>query len=159
MKQLTYKRWVIEYDPDRTRQLYSGLGYGASEQCDCLHCQNFSSQIHSIFPLEVAELLNNFGIDYTKYSESHGFYTGGEDEEEYFAGVWYHFVGKIISGRDGFRRENENTSSPDFEDIDGNFSVGLSQDLSLVPFEDEDIPMTQINFQFTIPWKIEKKFK
>ncbi|MFC4777302.1 hypothetical protein ACFO9Q_10960 [Paenibacillus sp. GCM10023252] len=97
------------------------------------------------------------GIDYTKDSESHGFYTGEEDEEEYFAGVWYHFVGKIVSGRDRFNREV--TRSSDFEDVDGNFSVGLSQDLELVPFEDGKLPFTQIDFQFTIPWKIKKKIE
>lgn len=41
MEIINYRNWVIEFDHEKTKQMYSLIARGSSEECNCEECQNF----------------------------------------------------------------------------------------------------------------------
>jgi len=67
-------------------------------------------------------------------------------------GGWFHLVGDIVSGRDGWRAAPEGGWTGDFEQVTADFSVGLSARTSLVPNGFPNVGAVQLDFSAYLPW-------
>jgi hypothetical protein len=70
-------------------------------------------------------------------------------------GVWYHFVGQIVSGVDVWKPFGESGWSWDGEDIAPGVSFGFSSRRDLVNDAFAGQSIIQIAFQLEIPWVLD----
>ena len=63
MKQVRFRTWIINADPETTTTLHSQIELGGAEECGCDPCLNFAASRESVYPAEFIRLLNELGID------------------------------------------------------------------------------------------------
>lgn len=149
---VNYREWIFEVDYQKTERTYKSLSLGSPESCGCGYCQNFSKQRDIIYPYEIRDLFENLGIDHKKESEIYEKYKSESGLHLY--GGWFHFAGKIITGRNCKISISENSFTFAMTEITENFSIGFWEDSSLSPFE-KGIQLVQVEFQTKIPWILE----
>ena len=142
--ELSINGLVIEADPEKTRQLYSGAK-SVAESCSCIGCRNYALAA-DFFPGEVKELFGSLGIDPKKAAEV--YLLTGKNEENAQYGGFYHLCGRITNGG-----RNENPIA--FHRIAEGYFVGFTDDISL-PEDDIPEPSLQMEIDFTVPWLTER---
>ncbi len=70
MRKVKFRDWEFEVDFELTQKVFKNELVGASENCDCGNCQNFSEQKVNIYPKEIRVLFEYLGIDFEKESEA-----------------------------------------------------------------------------------------
>src|SRR6516225_12058636 len=53
-------RWLIEHDPDATRQCFAQLPVGTG--CGCCYCCNFEAAANRVFPKQLVAMAEELGI-------------------------------------------------------------------------------------------------
>jgi len=144
MQEIKLLEWTLEIDKNATREIYKSLAI-PTKNCDCSYCRNFAAAGGSLEP-DLVQILDALSIDPSKPAEVYEI--NKCDDGTYFYGGWYHAVGKIISGRDGFKNNS-------FQ-MTGKFQVMFRSEVNLVP-ENFPRPVLQVDFYTYLPWLIEEK--
>jgi hypothetical protein len=147
--QLTVARWTIEHDPDATRACYAQISE-ALPCAPCPECENYQALCDGDLPQAFWKLLDALGIAFRKPAEITLPQPGAGTAVQYH--LWYHFVGRIVSGADGWRPIDENGHMYDGEEITPGVSLGFSSQLSLVNDAFDGKPTVQLDFQLEAPW-------
>ena len=146
----TVGRWTVEHEPSVTAQCYSGLPIGTN--CTCTDCQNFMAALDIAFPSPFHSLAESFGIDVRKPAELVHYCR--EESGAHYTGGWFHVVGRICGGSDGWKPFGDNSWVPDFEPYEGGVEVGFTSRLALVPHSFEGHSIVQFEFTTRVPWVI-----
>lgn len=95
-----YRGWVADVDVDATRKAYAQGGQGASAECGCDECANFIAARDAgyIYPVEVATLLSEMGVDLTRESEV--YVDGRADRGSIVYSGWFNIAGELLGGDD-----------------------------------------------------------
>jgi hypothetical protein len=150
-----YKDWEFEVDIPLTQQAYSNFPFGGADTCSCADCKNYAANRETVFPAEIIQLFNELGIDYRKEIEIWSIQKL-ENGLHQISG-WFHFKGKIISGKDFRMPFAEGIGySMDLTSITEKFKIGFAPGNSLTFFDNKK-DLIQIEFIAEIPWVIDKK--
>jgi hypothetical protein len=144
---LRYRDWVFEVDKELTELTYEKILKSGADACSCIDCHNYTKYRENIFPYEIKQLLGELGINYRKEVE---IYTIDENQDRLVCG-WFHFKGRIVSGKDCNVSINKNSSNITLTRITDNFSIGFTKDNALSYFEDKE-ELVQIEFAANISW-------
>lgn len=157
-KEIIYKDWKFKVDFDRTKEVYDKVKKGSPEECECYDCKNFSANRENIYPTEIKNLLEEFGVDYRKESEiCH--YSKLENGKHFYGG-WFHFKGKIIEGKDCKVVHKNGGSTFDTISINEDFRVGFMKGSDLSFFDKgEKEDLVQIEFLTNSDWVNEKELE
>jgi hypothetical protein len=143
-------RWRIEFDPEATAQCYeqTKAGWG----CDCNTCRNFAALDKKAFSSAAIELFARLEIDYSKPAEVYHNSRLQNGLHDYRG--WFHFIGRIESGPDAWKRIGDSTTSfqSDLEQFGQNFGFGFSNRLALVRESFRDRRLIQLKFDTKVPW-------
>ncbi|NDV60105.1 hypothetical protein [Bacteroides sp. 519] len=148
LKTVKYRDWTFEVDFEFTKKSYTKFKNGGASDCECADCKNFTYNRHNAYPEEIKLLFAELGVDYTKESEVMH-YCQEENGLHYYAG-WFHFKGKMLSGKDCRISHTETTHTFELERITKNFSIGFTLGNSPSLFENLD-GLIQIEFETKIP--------
>jgi hypothetical protein len=140
-------RWLIDHDPDTTRQCFARRPIGTG--CTCSGCRNFDAAAGRTFPADFIALLHSLGVDPTKPSELAHYCR--EPSGLYLTGGWFHFVGSIISGEDVVKWVDSH-GTYHFEKLGSGCEFGFSKRLALVPKQFAGLPTMQLEFVTRVPW-------
>lgn len=61
--------YVLEIDPERTKNTYAKIEKGGAEKCACSYCRNYLATLPTAFPKEVEQFFSEAGIDPRKDAE------------------------------------------------------------------------------------------
>jgi len=142
--QTTVARWLIDHDPATTRECFARLRTGTA--CTCNQCRNFDAAAGRTFPQDFIELCQLLGLDPTKPAELAHYCR--EASGLYLTAGWFHFVGRILDGRDVLDGEG----AYEFEKLPSEFEFGFTSRLSLVPDAFAGHPIVQLEFVTRVPW-------
>ncbi len=158
MKTIEFGRWGFEYDDERTRVACAKF----SDPCSCNGCTNLFTifKKSNPFPERVKEFFTEVGIDYMALVEAVPHYFD-KKRQQYFYSGWYHFVGKIIEGKDGKIVTSSHNGVPDawhydYQKVTADFSISFHKDSSLAYlFEDADLDnLVQVQFTLWTDWVV-----
>lgn len=150
--QTTIARWTIDYDAVATRACYARIK--EELQCaPCPPCENYLALSEEELPRACWDLLESLGITFRKPAEIELPLPGDGQSLQY--GVWYHFVGRIVSGADGWKPTGETGYMYDGEEIARGVSLGFSSNLSLVNDAFAGKPIVQLDFRLEAPWVLD----
>ncbi len=90
--------WKIAVDLQETRRIQRSPGMLATN-CECNSCKNWQMVCHEVLPETIIHQLSRIGIAAEFPSDSYGY--GSKDGVEPFR-VWFHAIGKILSGPSGW---------------------------------------------------------
>lgn len=142
-------RWLIDHDPAETRRRYGQLPPGIG--CACDQCRNFDTAAGQTFPAAFVRLLDDLGVDPAKPVELCHY--SREPSGLYFTGGWFHLVGAIIDGEDGFREvDGSGTCISRFEELVPGLEFGFTNRLALVHDAFAGLPLVQLEFHTRVPW-------
>lgn len=153
MESVVFRRWRVIVNRALTEAAYAAISEGSPERCGCAPCRNFVLARDWVYPVPARELLARLGIDWHKEAE---IYHNGEVRPGVHSyGGWFHFVGSIEAGSDGWKAVDLNTAVPDFELVSDGFSLGFTNRIALLadPFRGQEV--VQVEFVAEIPWTIE----
>ncbi len=145
--------YVIEHDPERTRDFYAKK---PDTLCDCSGCRNFRAAVSQI-SRELRTFLEQFGIDPAKPAEMSVLYAPAKDEVCYNG--FYHLCGEIQEGREAYIQVGEKS----FE-LDQRYIISMNEDEQawfrvdcalLEP--DFPQPAAQVEVFFNLPWVLEEE--
>lgn len=150
-------RWELEIDPKMTRTVYEGC-LGAAELCGCEYCRNYAAAREYVLDRQARSLLGRLGID--PHCEAEVVYGAPTRPGYHMYEVWFHFVGKILSGRDAWKQVGDNGYVFDLEELRSSphLAYGFTNRLALVPSSIGGFPKTpvvQLEFEFEVPWVID----
>ena len=112
MDTLHFKRWEIAYDREATVKALDGYT-GDPERCGCVDCRNFMSA--EPYPKEVLSLFQTLGVHPFRMSE---FYSISREPPDFpLYRDWFHFVGSILSVRDGMATISDTSCTTDCETV------------------------------------------
>lgn len=91
--------WRLERDAALTRATYARITEGSSDGCRCDACRQYAATRATLYPPEVATIMQELGIDVTREREvsEFGF---AEPPGEYIYLAEYDFAGRILAGPD-----------------------------------------------------------
>lgn len=163
MREIRVGRWTLSCDYEATRRAYAEVPVGAPEACGCATCRNFAALRAEVYPLQARTILRELGIDPAKEAGvSHGY---RRDDGLHGYQGWFHFVGRIRSGRPGWKialgpakTPDVNVldvSTPDFEAVTRGFSWGFSPRRHMLAeaFGDEEV--VQLDFLAAVRWALD----
>lgn len=134
----------VEVDVEQTRLIYSKIGKGGSEDCDCAHCQNYRALLPSPLPSEVMMFFEQCGIDPSKDAEV---YEMGESHLGYHCyGGEYYFISHSVPEIDADELPNE-------------FQFTITLPSPLEPVEFRNVPGSRC-FSFIywkMPWVLKER--
>ena len=145
--QTTVARWLIDHDPDETRQCFARRPVGSG--CTCNECRNFDAAAGRTFSDDFLALVLTLGIDPTKPSELA--HCCKEASGLHLTSGWFHFVGSIVSGEDVVKWV-DNHGTYQFEKLASGCEFGFSARSSLVPEVFAGLPTVQLEFVTHVPW-------
>jgi hypothetical protein len=137
MTQITYRDWILDCDVEATRAGYETISTGGAETCDCAGCRNLLAQRGSVYPAEVLDLFNEFGVNYKRDAET--YHMARLETGLHLYGAWFHFVGAIV-------KEPIGPATLD------NFTIDFIPDRSLAAKAFENQPLVQIEITVKLPW-------
>ena len=144
--------YLIEHDPDRTRDFYARA---SDTLCDCSGCRNFRAAV-SQMPEALRSFLEQFGIDPAKPAEMSVLCTVTKDKLCYDG--FYHLCGEIREGTEPFIQTGERSFQ-----LDQRYVITLDEvqlwfrpDCALM---DPDFPRPAIQLEviFNLPWVLEEE--
>jgi hypothetical protein len=94
--------WKIAVDLEETRRIQRNPGMLATN-CECNSCRNWRLVWDEVLPEKIIHQLSRIGIAAKFPSDSYGY--GEQDGVESFR-VWFHAIGKILSGPNGWIESN-----------------------------------------------------
>lgn len=144
MKSLIVQDWLVEIDPEQTREYYRQW---RTSPCECLYCRNYR-QACATLPQPVEEFLALLGVDLLKGGEV--FELGAFEDETHRYGGFYHLCGRILEGPVDCKADWDRIKRVEID----NFRFGFSADLELVP-GDFPAPVIQLEFEARLPWLLE----
>jgi hypothetical protein len=150
--QLTVARWTIEYDPDATRACYARM----SEELSCAVCasdENYLALREGHMPQAFWSLLDSLAITFAKPAEIG--YPETWTEKSVQCGVWYHLVGRIVSGADCWKPCGADWTSYDGEEIAPGVSMGFGSKAHLVNDAFANKPIIQLDLRLEVPWVLD----
>jgi hypothetical protein len=158
MKEVKYKRWEFYADVEGTREAYSSINVGGGEDCGCNTCLNFVAARDQVYPQEVLELFEQFGIDYRKEIEV--YHICKTETGKHLYGGWLHFIGDFKSGK-SFTvitpvAPNTQVFTLDFEEIDKNFQISFTENGGLYWNEFKGKQLVQVEFLIEVPWMLKE---
>jgi hypothetical protein len=117
--------------------------------CECSGCRNYRAARDLIYTETVLHFFAQFGIDTTKPSE---IYEGGQVDEIFHCGCWFHFVGtkheEVVSAPSKVTRVFTGGAI----DISEVMKVDFHNQRHLLPNSFKGHPVVQLECQFKIPW-------
>lgn len=156
MIEVNYGDWVIECDPERTRQIYASLGPTGPLECTCLHCKNFQAARSRVYPTDVLDLFARMGIE--PLIENEVYEMGALEPGVHLYGGWLHLVGKILARPADERACGDKAASlvprqiEDCTPFKLQFSEG--RDCIREAFVDEQV--VQADFTAAVPWVLDE---
>jgi hypothetical protein len=141
-------RWTVEHEPSVTACCYAGLPIGAG--CTCTDCENFMAALDVAFPPQFRALTETFGVDVRKPAELVHYWR--DESGAHRVGGWFHIVGHICSGSDGWKASGESGWVPDFESYASGMKLGFTERLALVPETFGGQNVLQLQFETRVPW-------
>ena len=152
MKRIAYRDWIVEADPDATRNALAIAEPMGPSTCSCAHCRNFlaAREMGIVYPKEVVVFLRDIGIDPIVETEIAPF--GREPSGMHVVSGWTHAVGRIVEGP-----EARSPSGPDgftlhTPAIEGAFELALLEGKALAAPSFRDQNLIQIEFLTRLPW-------
>ena len=139
--------YLIEHDPDRTRDFYARA---SDTLCDCSGCRNFRAAV-SQMPEALRSFLEQFGIDPAKPAEMSVLCSVTKDKLCYNG--FYHLCGQLREGTEPFIQTGERSFQ-----LDQRYVITLDEvqlwfrpDCALM---DPDFPRPAIQLEviFNLPW-------
>lgn len=146
---IKYKDWTFDVDFDSTKELYSNVSQGSSEDCGCETCLNFAMQRNNLYPLEIKELFAVMGIDSEKELEITEWYELDNGLHVYSG--WFHLFGKF-DGIDCMKPTEGEGYNCEFTQITDHFHIGFTK--RVITSHERKSELIQIEFQCEIPWQI-----
>jgi hypothetical protein len=144
MESVTFGRWTVNVNRALTEAAYAAIAEGSPEKCVCDACQNFVKRRDQIYPLSLRELFARLGIDWRKEAEI--YYNGEVRPGVHSYGGWFHFIGRIEAGHDGWKAVDLNTAVPDFQFLCDGFSLGFTNRIALLPDPFRGQQVVQVEF-------------
>ena len=143
MAQISYRDWVFDCDPAKTRRAYEEIIAGGSETCECAGCRNFLAQRERAFPKEVLDLFSELGINYRRDAEI--YHQAKLESGLHLYGGWFHFIGSIQGQPLGPAK------------VSGDFTIDFvpARHLAAASFGDE--PLVQVEIAPELPWVMESE--
>lgn len=156
MMAVTFKDWTFEVDKTLTEQTYGRISNSGADMCDCNDCKNYIAYRDKVFPNEVANLLEDLGIDYRKEVEviSYEILPNGL----HHIGGWFHFKGRVLAGKDYRILLPSGGHTFNLTPITNMFSIGFAEGSDMTLFE-EKTGLVQVEFDTYIPWVIDKSLE
>ena len=153
VKAVQFRRWTVYADVVATREAFSLVQKGGSEECSCAYCRNFLAIRQQVYPAEVLALFEQLGVDSTKEVEV--MHLTQLDSGLHLYNGWLHLVGHLSSDSDSKMSSGGDATSTDYIDLEQvgeYFQIGLIKGDSLhyPPFRDKSL--VQIEFMVELPW-------
>jgi hypothetical protein len=150
---LKFRDWTFEVDRELTIKTYEKVPGSGADGCICNDCKNYVAYRDNVFPSEIKQLFIDLGIDYKKEVEITSF----EKLENglHHIGGWFHFKGKVLSGKDYRVPVPGGGYTFDLTKITDYFEIGFAEGNASTFFDDK-ISLVQIEFMTNIPWVIDK---
>ncbi len=139
---IKYRDWLLEADRLQTAGFYESIQSAGSEDCICGNCKYFNTISNHIYPDEVKLLFKELGVDINKNFEVNDF--GDETTGHLYYGS-FHFIGKIIEGKDCSIPLQSGGYTVDLLPISESFSIGFTSAVSK-SFFNKDQNLVQIEF-------------
>lgn len=95
-----------------------------AEACGCDQCLNFAAQRDTIYPPELLQLFDALGLDHRFEADVNHLAQKGEGSHIY--GVAFHFVGRLMRGKDGGVRSDSGGWSLQVEPMSEGVSLAFS---------------------------------
>jgi hypothetical protein len=146
MQRIDIGRWTLEADPVATASAYASLDKGGADECTCADCQYYRNHRDTILPTALREILDPLGIDFQREAET-WCVDLGEGQARYSG--WFHFFGRLVEGRDGWKATDEHRATADFQKFDG-FELAFTKRLALVPPVFSGNDLVQVEFSITV---------
>lgn len=150
---LKFRDWTFEVDRQLTIRTYEKVSGSGADGCICNDCKNYVAYRDNVFPSEIKQLFVDLGIDYKKEVEITSFEI--LENGLHHIGGWFHFKGKVLSGKDYRVPLPSGGYTFDLTKITDNFEIGFAEG-SASTFFDDKIGLVQIEFMTNIPWVIDK---
>ena len=147
-------RWQIDANPETTRDCYARINVVEVDSCICTGCENFRVLRNEDFPPEFNHLLAQLGVARSKPAEITNY--GPDKSPLHIYHVFYHFAGRLLQGRDGWKEIAPNSWTADFESLGKDVKIGLTTRLSLVPEPFRAFPTIQLECDLRLPWVVEE---
>jgi hypothetical protein len=148
-----FREWLFAVDADRTISVHKQLEKGGADTCGCDNCKNYALQRDQVFPSEVRTLLANLGVDYRKEAEVSHF--GRLNDGMHMYHGWFHFKGRIASGRDCTVPQGRDGYTVDTVRVGDHFRIGFIKQNHLNSFAAEEAnELVQVEFSTVLPWKL-----
>lgn len=144
---LKFEEWTFEVDKDITQETYKSVIRGGAEGCVCGDCLNYLTYRETVFPEIIKDLFINLGLDYRKDVE---IVTYPMQDEFSTIGGWFHFKGKILSGKDCNVPLPDGGNNLGLININDDFSIGFTNKSWLTFFTDKT-NLVQVEFMTIIP--------
>jgi hypothetical protein len=152
MATVRFRRWVLEVDPERTREAHSKVRRGRAEECGCEPCRNYIAARGHLFAGESLALLHDMGIDPAREVEAYHNARLASGLHSY--GGWFHAIGKIVSGGECWREVAPDMRVPELESLSTHLAVGFQSQCALVRESFRGLQLFQVEFQAELPWLI-----
>jgi hypothetical protein len=142
-----YRGWTAEVDVETTRRAYAQGSPGASVECGCDECANFIAARDAgyVYPVEVAKLLSDMGVDLTRESEV--FMAGPADRGSVVYGGWFNVAGELLSEGGGST------------EVEPGFDLYPLPEGAVVDDAFGEVPVFRIEFRVLVPWMSDLKRK
>ena len=150
MEIIQWGDWSFEVHRTKTEQHYSKVKAGGADTCTCSDCRHFAEVRDKAYPDTVLDLFFRVGIDHNKESEVYT--VGDNDHSETYYG-WFHFVGRVLSGKDCKIPFDEISSAIEYTQMTDNFRMGFTSFNAPCIFGeylDPDDALVQIEFETKI---------
>ncbi|NTU72046.1 MAG: hypothetical protein HGB10_09550 [Coriobacteriia bacterium] len=135
-----YRGWVADVDVDATRNAYAKGHPGASVECGCDECANFIAARDSgyVYPVAVAKLLTDMGVDLARESEV--FVAGSIGRGNVVYGGWFNVAGVLVSDEEGST------------EVEPGFDLFPLPEGAVVDDAFGEEPVFRIEFRVLVPW-------
>jgi hypothetical protein len=152
MKRIAYRDWIVEADPDATRNALSITEPMGPSTCSCANCRNFlaARELGIVYPTEVVMFLREMGLDPIVETEIAPF--GREPSGMHVVSGWAHAVGRIVAGPEARMPSGADGFTLHTTAIEGAFELALLEGKALAPPSLRDQELIQIEFLTRLPW-------
>lgn len=100
MKEIFINDWIVQYDPDKTSQIYKKIERGYSGYCSCQICKHYSQYRNKYIPEDLGYLIEELGIDITKEAEVS--FSGDKTIFQGYFTIFFHFIGSVKTHPNGW---------------------------------------------------------
>ncbi|NMO97876.1 hypothetical protein [Paenibacillus lemnae] len=150
LKEIQFNDWIIELDLHKTGQYYTE--HDIKDDCSCNACNNYRVNCEYMSS-ELMHFFHRFRIDPRKEGEFMNIGLNDNGEVHYMG--FYHIVGVIKIGPTKITDKWNHMNLIKIDNYE--FAFG-SDNIACVP-EDFPIPILQLEFSSSIPWRIEEKYE